>query len=60
MQAMKNWHKSHPHLFIKSPRNHPGRDLYEHFMLDDIAARTGMAQAWQIARVQPFNDGPAP
>jgi hypothetical protein len=26
MQAMKNWHKSHPHLFVKSPRNHTGRD----------------------------------
>ncbi len=26
MQAMKDWHKSHPHLFVKSPRNHPGRD----------------------------------
>ena len=28
MQAMKDWHKSHPHLFVKSPRNHPGRDRY--------------------------------
>ena len=28
MQAMKNWHKSHPHLFVKSPRNHTGRDRY--------------------------------
>lgn len=28
MQAMKNWHKSHPHLFVKSPRNHTGRDSY--------------------------------
>jgi hypothetical protein len=28
MQAMKDWHKSHPHLFIKSPRNHTGRDNY--------------------------------
>ena len=28
MQAMKDWHKSHPHLFIKSPRNHAGRDTY--------------------------------
>ena len=26
MQAMKDWHKSHPHLFVKSPRNHTGRD----------------------------------
>ena len=25
-QAMKDWHKSHPHLFAKSPRNHAGRD----------------------------------
>jgi len=29
MQAMKDWHKTHPHLFVKSPRNHPGRDTYE-------------------------------
>jgi len=26
MQAMKDWHKSHPLLFAKSPRNHAGRD----------------------------------
>ena len=26
MQAMKDWHKSHPHLFAKSPRNPPRRD----------------------------------
>jgi transposase InsO family protein len=26
MQAMKDWHKSHPHFFVKSPRNHAGRD----------------------------------
>ena len=26
MQAMKDWHKSHPHLFVKSPRNHAGHD----------------------------------
>jgi hypothetical protein len=24
MQVMKDWHKPHPHLFVKSPRNHPG------------------------------------
>jgi hypothetical protein len=28
MQTMKDWHKSHPHLFVKSPRNHAGRDIY--------------------------------
>jgi transposase InsO family protein len=26
MQTMKGWHKSHPQLFVKSPRNHVGRD----------------------------------
>ena len=26
MQSMKAWHKSHPHLFVKSPRNHTGLD----------------------------------
>jgi hypothetical protein len=28
MQAMNDGHKSHPHLFVKSPRNLPGRDTY--------------------------------
>jgi hypothetical protein len=26
MQTMKGWHKSHPQLFVKSLRNHAGRD----------------------------------
>ena len=26
MLAMKDWQKSHPHLFVKTPRNRPGRD----------------------------------
>ncbi len=26
MQAMKDWHKSQPHLFVKTPRNCPGCD----------------------------------
>ncbi len=26
MQAMKDWHRSHPHLFVKAPRNPTGRD----------------------------------
>ena len=30
MRAMKDWHKSHPHLFVKTPRNRPGRDKYGH------------------------------
>ena len=28
MQAMKGWYKSHPHIFVKSPHNHAGRDTY--------------------------------
>jgi hypothetical protein len=28
MQAMKDWHKLHPHLFVRSPRNHAGPDTY--------------------------------
>ena len=28
MQVMNDWHKSHPHRFVKSPRNRPGRDKY--------------------------------
>jgi transposase-like protein len=24
MQTMKDRHKSHPHIFVKSPRNHTG------------------------------------
>jgi hypothetical protein len=27
MQAVKDWHKTHPHLFVKSPRNHARRDI---------------------------------
>jgi hypothetical protein len=26
MKTMKDWHQSHPQLFVKSPRNHAGRD----------------------------------
>jgi len=26
MKTMKDWHQSHPQLFVKSPRNHTGRD----------------------------------
>ncbi|MDH2239738.1 DDE-type integrase/transposase/recombinase, partial [Pigmentiphaga sp. GD03639] len=28
IQAMKRWQQSHPHLFQKSVRNHPGPDTY--------------------------------
>ncbi len=28
MLVMKGWHSSHPHLFVKSPRNHAGRGSY--------------------------------
>ena len=28
MKTMKDWHQSHPQLFVKSPRNHAGRDNY--------------------------------
>ena len=27
MQAMQDWHKSHPQVFVKSPRNHTGCDM---------------------------------
>jgi len=26
IQTMKNWYKSHPHLFHKRPYDHPGWD----------------------------------
>ncbi len=26
MQAMKDWYRSHPHLFVKTPRNRQGRE----------------------------------
>ena len=29
MKTMKDWHQSHPQLFLKSPRNHAGRDTYQ-------------------------------
>jgi len=31
MQAMKDWHRSNPHLFVRSPRNHAGRDTQRSF-----------------------------
>jgi len=34
--------------------------VHEHITPEEIAARTGGTQAWQIVRVQPFNDGPPP
>ncbi len=34
--------------------------VYEQITLEEIADRTGGAQAWQISRVQSFNDGAAP
>ena len=36
MQAMKDWHKSHPHLFVKSPRNLPGRVIYRNDLIKDL------------------------
>ena len=42
MQAMKDWHKSHPHLFVKSPRNHTGRDNYLQLSKDGRAVRPGL------------------
>ena len=30
MQAMKDWYRSHPHLFTKSPRSLPARDTKQH------------------------------
>ena len=41
MQAMKGWHKYHPHLFVKSPRNLPGCDRYAS---DDVAVSERSAQ----------------
>ncbi len=38
MHAMKDWHKSHPHLFVKSPRNHTGRDTYTRALLSAVPA----------------------
>lgn len=37
MQAIRDWHKSHPHLFVKSPRNHAGRDT-KHVLADLFGA----------------------
>jgi len=28
MQAMKEWHQTHPHLFHKRPYDRPGCDTY--------------------------------
>ncbi len=39
MQAMKDWHKSHPHLFVKSTRNRPGCDIYHLSCIDGTCER---------------------
>ena len=36
MKTMKDWHQSHPQLFVKSPRNHAGRDMC-HIPVVDMA-----------------------
>ncbi len=28
MQVMKEWYRTHPHLFHERPNNHPGQDKY--------------------------------
>ncbi|SCZ84630.1 hypothetical protein NSMM_240014 [Nitrosomonas mobilis] len=28
IRAMKDWYKTHPHLFHEKPNNHPGQDRY--------------------------------
>ena len=54
MKAMKDWHKSHPHIFIKSPRNHAGRDNYpsQKQFADAILAfmRETIPQEWKKFR----------
>ncbi len=41
MQAMKDWHKSHPHLFVKTPRNRSGRDSYAPPLQPDVGHPIG-------------------
>ena len=46
MQAMKDWHKSHPHIFVKTPRNRPGCD--NHVWTADTA---GLCHHMAVQRV---------
>ena len=45
MTAMRDWHKSHPHLFVKSPRNQAGRDIG--LTPADSAAFKGWSFQWK-------------
>ena len=56
MQAMKDWHKSHPHLFIKSPRNHTGRDNYHKILRVHgfKASMSGKGNCYDNAGVETF------
>ncbi|MGB4927229.1 MAG: hypothetical protein WBP25_12160, partial [Giesbergeria sp.] len=44
MQAMKEWHQSHPHLFNKRPYDRPGCDIYRH----DIRALTAIMRPQSV------------
>jgi hypothetical protein len=48
MQAMLGWHKSHPHLFVKSRRNHTGRNI--DFTPDDCGS-LGMEPASRLCEI---------
>ena len=45
MQAMKDWHHTHPHLFLKRPYDRPGCDTYStlHQDLDSRCPTAGQA-----------------
>ncbi len=48
MQAMKDWHKSYPQLFVKRPTNHTGRDI--DFTPDDCGC-LGMEPASRLCGI---------
>jgi len=55
VQAMKDWHESHQHLFVKSPRIHPGRDSAK-FSVSSVVSHslpychTFCRNGWQVPR----------
>ena len=40
MQAMKEWHHTHPHLFHKRPYDRPGCDNYAMLLVQLIGMRS--------------------
>lgn len=48
MQTMKDWHKSHPHLFVKSPRNLPVPDTQNSHGCPIVSRSPTIGHCWKL------------